>query len=90
MSQTRIRSTKTLGAALERDRLEHRMVRTATAVDALRQRAGDHRGELGGAPQYLRRALADFEAQLASLTTRLRDLAHDRGPTASPQPGRLR
>jgi hypothetical protein len=24
------------------------------------------------------------------LTTRLRDLAHDRGPTASPQPGRLR
>jgi hypothetical protein len=89
VTQTPFRSRQTLGAALERDRLTHRVSRTAAAVDALRRRAGEHRGELGGAPRYLRQAIADFESQLTSLNTRLRDLAQDRESAPSPQTGGL-
>jgi hypothetical protein len=75
------RSTSTLGAELERDRLEHRVNRIAFAIAALRERAREHRRELGGAPMHIRQAIADFEAQSAALNARLLDLADDRGST---------
>jgi hypothetical protein len=58
-------STHTLGAELERDRLEHRVGRLAVAVAALRQRTNEHRRGLGAAPRHLRLAIADFEAHVA-------------------------
>ncbi len=81
MSQARSTSTHTLAATLERDRLERRVSRIAVAVAALRQRASEHQRELGPAPQPIRQAIADFEAQIAALNARLRDLAHDWGST---------
>jgi hypothetical protein len=89
MSATRPTSTHTLGAELERDRLEHRASRVTIAIAALRQLAGEHRGQLGGAPVHIRRTIADFEAQLAAMDVRLRDLARDRGPTESPRTERV-
>jgi hypothetical protein len=67
----------TLGAALERDRLEHRASRLAVAIAALRLRANEHRHELGTPPRHIGQAIADFEAQIAALTARLRDLSQD-------------
>ena len=81
---------QTLGATLERDRLEHRAGRITVAVAALRQLAGEHRRELGGAPIHVRQTIADFEAQLAALNSRLRALAHDGGSTRSRSAERLR
>ena len=75
--------TRTLAATLERDRLEHRASRAVIALAALRERAREHRSELGGAPMHVRQAIADFEAQLAATNTRLRDLAHDDASTAA-------
>jgi hypothetical protein len=68
-------SAHTLGAELERDRLEHRVGRLAVAVAALRQRANEHRRELGAVPSHVRHAIADFEAQAAAMDGRLRELA---------------
>lgn len=81
MSQARSTSSHTLGAALERDRLERRVSRIAVAVAALRQRASEHRREPGTAPQPIGQAIADFEAQIAALNARLWDLGHDWGST---------
>lgn len=78
VSQAGSISIQTLGATLERDRLVLRAGRIVVAVAALRQMAGQHRGELGGAPLHIRNTIADFEAQLANVNTRLRDLGHDR------------
>lgn len=76
MSQAQSIPTPTLGAELERDRLEHRVNRIAVAISVLRERAREHRRELGGAPVHIRQAIADFEAQLAAMNARLGDLAH--------------
>lgn len=81
VSQTRPTSTHTLGATLERDRLEHRVGRIAVAVAVLRQRASEHWRETGPPAQHIGQAIADFETQIAALTARLRDLAHDGGST---------
>jgi hypothetical protein len=85
VSQTRSTSSYTLGAALERDRLEHRVSRVAVAVAALRQRAGDHRREL---PKHIRQTIADFEAQIAAIEARLQELAHNGGPNAAQERSR--
>ena len=66
---------RTLGAELERDRLKHRVGRVTAAVSVLNRLAGEHRRELGAPPRHLRRAIADFEAQIEAMTARLRDLA---------------
>jgi len=63
-----------LGADLERDRLEHRIRRVTVAITALHQRASEHRAELGTIPRQLGQAIADFEAQIAAINARLRDL----------------
>jgi hypothetical protein len=79
MSPTRPTYIHTLGAELERDRLEHRAGRFTLAIAALRQRTGEQRTELGGAPRHIHHTIADFEAQLAAMNARLRDLAHHSG-----------
>lgn len=76
MGQARTTSTHTLGAELERDRLEHRMSRAEIAIAALRQRETEQRRELAERPpRHIRRAIADFEAQIAAMRARLQDLA---------------
>jgi hypothetical protein len=44
------------------------------AIAALHQRASEHGAELGTPSGQLGRAMADFEAQLAAINARLRDL----------------
>jgi hypothetical protein len=89
MSATRSTSIRTLGTELERNRLEHRASRVTVAIAALRQRAGEHQRELGEPSTHIRQAIVDFEAQLAAMNARLRDLAHDPGPTETPPTERL-
>jgi hypothetical protein len=69
--------TPTLGAELERDRLERRLRRATVAIAALHDRVSGHRPELGTASRRLRQTIADFEAQIEALSARLRDLGHD-------------
>ncbi len=59
-----------LSAALERDRLEARVRRATIALTALRDAASAYRRESSGPPQQLRRALADFEAQINDMRAR--------------------
>lgn len=68
-------SNRSLGAELERDRLERRVRRLTMAIAALRER--EHRRELGTPPKHVRYAIADFEAQIEAMNARLRDLAPD-------------
>jgi len=78
MSATEIASTHTLGADLERDRLERRVRRMTFALAALRQRATEYRRELGGPPRALRHAIADFEEQIEAMNARLQFLDPER------------
>jgi hypothetical protein len=70
----------TLGAELERDRLERRVRRMTVAIASLRERAGEHRRELRAPPRRLRQAIADFEAQIDAMNVRLRELVPERMP----------
>jgi hypothetical protein len=74
-------SAHTLGAELERDRLERRVRRVTVAVAVLRGRVAGHRPELDTPPRHLLGAIADFEAQIEALSARLRDLGRDRAST---------
>ncbi len=77
MSTAQRVSTRSLGADLERDRLERRVIRMTLAIAALRQRASEYRRELGRPPGPLRHAIADFEEQIEAMNARLRDLGPD-------------
>jgi hypothetical protein len=66
--------THTLGAELERDRLERRVRRLTVAIHVLRQRESENRRESGAPKRHLGRAVADFEAQVETMKTRLHDL----------------
>lgn len=85
VSQAPASSPHTLGAALERDRLEHRVSRVAGVIAGLRQHETEHRRQLTEPPRHIRRAIADFEAQIAAMNARLRDLARDRLSTPGPE-----
>jgi hypothetical protein len=74
-------SAHTLGAELERDRLERRVRRVIVAVAVLRERVSRHRSELGAPPRHLLRAISDFEAQIEALSARLLDLDRDHAST---------
>jgi hypothetical protein len=74
-------SPRTLGEALERDRLELRVRRVTVAVALLRERVRGHRAELAAPPRQLLRAIADFEAQIEALSGRLSALGRDPGST---------
>jgi hypothetical protein len=78
-------SARTLGAELERNRLEHRMRRVTMVVAALRHRAGEHQRDLGVPPRPLRQAIADFEAQTAAINARLRELSGNGRATQEPR-----
>jgi hypothetical protein len=67
--------TRTLGAALERDRIERRVRRMTVAIGVLRER--ESRGEPGLQRRHLGAVIADFEAQIAAMKTRVRDLSID-------------
>ena len=82
MSQDGPSPTPTLAMTLERDRLEYRVSRVAAAVLSLRRRAGEHRRGLGAPPPRLRGAIADLEAQIASMQARLYELSPDHRPVA--------
>jgi hypothetical protein len=75
--------THSLGAVLERDRLERRVRRVTVAIVTLRRRASEDRREAGGSPRLLRRAIADFEAEIEAMNGRLRDLAPERPFTSA-------
>lgn len=76
MTYERSTSIDTLGAALERDRLEHRVSRIAVAMMVLRNVGSGDRRE---PPRHVREAIADFEAQTAAMNARLQELGHDGG-----------
>lgn len=90
MSVTRQNFSHSLGAELERDRLERRVRRATVAVSALRDRASEHRRDLGAPPRHLRQAIADFEAQIEQMNARLRELAPDRSSTSVQRWGQFR
>jgi hypothetical protein len=75
MSVTRHTSTVTLGADLERLRLRWRAERMTITVAWLRQYASEP-----VAPRHVRRAISDFEAQIAVIRARLRELGRDDEP----------
>jgi hypothetical protein len=81
-------SPRTLGEALEGDRLERRVRRVTVAVALLRERVNHQRPELGTPPRHLLCAIDDFEAQIEALSARLRDLGHD--PGLYPDAGAIR
>jgi hypothetical protein len=78
-------SPETLGAWLERDRLERRARTVTVAIDVLRHRASEQRRESGAPPLHLRRAIDDFEAQVEAINARLRALAPERASTQLPR-----
>jgi hypothetical protein len=80
MSATPHTSTHTLGAELERDRLERRVRRMTIAIGVLRQRERENRRGPRASRRHLGQAIADFEAQIEAMNTRLRDLGID-GPS---------
>jgi hypothetical protein len=82
-AQTGPTSPHTLGAELECDRLEHRARTLMFAIDVLHQRASAQRRESGRPPRHVRRAIADFEAQVEASNARLRDLAPERARRSS-------
>lgn len=57
----------TLGAYLERHRLEQRVLRLEQVVAALRARAHDRGASGGGVPAPLAASLADFQRELAEV-----------------------
>jgi hypothetical protein len=68
--------SRTLGAELERDRLEHRATRMTVAIGVLRQRTTENRRAPGARQRRLGQAIADFEAEIEAINARLRDLDH--------------
>jgi hypothetical protein len=78
MSATPSSSTGSLGAELERDRLELRVRRVTVAIAALRERASEQRRTLGAPSSHVRRTIA-FDAQLEAMNARRRDLTPDAG-----------
>jgi alkylation response protein AidB-like acyl-CoA dehydrogenase len=64
-------SIETLGVKLERDRLTRRARRLTAFIAALRQQADDPRAR----NQHIRRAITEFEAEVAATNARLTDLA---------------
>jgi hypothetical protein len=88
MNATQPAPTRSLGAALERDRLERRARRMTFAVGSLRQRATERQRELGATPRHLHQVIVDFEVQIEAMNARLVELAWEgtsnRNPTMEP------
>jgi hypothetical protein len=87
MGPARTASAQTLGATLERDRLERRISRLTIVVGSLRRQAGEHRR---AHPRRVRQAIADLESQVALMNARLRDLDQDGAAPKREEMDRLR
>jgi hypothetical protein len=61
----------TIGARLERDRLEHRAARLQGVVAVLRERAADARRAGGRPARGLSLALGDFDRELRAVRSHL-------------------
>lgn len=83
MSATHRTPTRSLGAELERDRLERRARRMTVAIASLHLLANESGRELGAIPRHLHRTLVDFEAQIDAMNGRLRELAAQRPASES-------
>jgi hypothetical protein len=67
-------SINTLGAMLERDRLERRARRMTVVIAGLRQQASGYAREAAADSKYLHHAIAEFEAEIETMNARLREL----------------
>ncbi|MGA2014875.1 MAG: hypothetical protein ABSH51_30705 [Solirubrobacteraceae bacterium] len=65
----------TLGANLEWDRLTQRARRVRAVIAALRRQTGWRRAAAYASDRHILRAIAEFEAELATIDARLSDLA---------------
>jgi hypothetical protein len=65
----------TLGAMLEKDRLEDRTKRLCAVIVALCRRADQQQTERGRSGRHIHVAIADLEAELVAIDLRLQDLA---------------
>ncbi len=61
----------TLGARLERDRLERRALRLEHVIGALRTLAHQRATRQGRVPPSLERSLSDFDRELATIRAQL-------------------
>jgi hypothetical protein len=68
-------TTGTIGANLELDRLTWRARRVTAVIAALRQQASVKRAEAATGNRHIHQAIREFEAELASINSRLSDLA---------------
>jgi hypothetical protein len=68
---TATRSSSSIGAALERSRLEHRARRIEQVLSALKERR-DLGPQTGGRPASLDQAIAGFGAELSAVRAQLR------------------
>jgi hypothetical protein len=59
----------------ERRRLERQVSRMTVTLEWLHEYASERRGEASVRPKYVRKTIADFEAQIAAKKSRLRELA---------------
>ena len=75
MSATDLGATSTIGAELERDRLERRARRVTLVIAALRQQASERSRPVGVAPSQLLHVIADLEAEVEAINARLLDLS---------------
>lgn len=75
MSATRPASNHLLGAEFDSSRLKRHIREKTVAIAWMRQYLREEPTPRV-APRYLRRAIADFEAQLDTMNARLRQLTH--------------
>ena len=90
MNATQRTPTRSLGAELERDRLERRARRVTVAIASLHLLASESGRELGAIPRHLHQTLVDFEAQIDAMNGRLRELGGERPVSANPAMDQLR
>lgn len=90
MNATQRTPTHSLGAELERDRLERRARRMTVAIASLHVLANESGREPGATPRHLHQTLVDFEAQIDAMNGRLRELAGERSSQAHPAMDQLR
>ncbi len=90
MSAAQHKPTRSLGAELERARLERRATRMTFAVGSLRQRANERERNLGPSPRHLQQIIVDFEAQIEAMNARLGQLSWERTPNRNSAMGPLR
>jgi hypothetical protein len=78
-------TTEALGANQERDRLTWRARRVTAVIAALKQQAGEQQATAQGTGRHMHQAIREFEAEVAAIDARLRDLKTGANPAGSPR-----